>query len=546
MTRATFSIVHFESLSSPDMDIAQSHAHDASTKSKAAGTAMLLALAMLAACTNSTPSAAPTAPEAKRTHVYRIAGPYDSITLDPALANGIEDSWIVGTLIFNRLYTFDAHGILTPELATAAPILSNDHQAWTIPLRTDVRFHNDRAMNADDVVFTFERVRNPATASWAADTLSNIEAISAPDSHTVRFQLKKPQASFPAILTWPVFSIVPRNEVLVAGNKWGQRTVIGSGPFKLASWQRGSQIKLERNAAYFRKGLPKLDAVEISFNVVAPVALERRRSGEVDYAWFDPGSEEMQSISADAALSATMRSATGITSAFLWLNTRNKIIADANIRKAIAFSIDRQALAKLMPQSRPSTALAPTFDEAHIARNTFAPTEAATMLTNSPHINGDDAITLLSNEAPSAVSNIIEDLQHIGLQVHVLRGVAAQYAAQIDSGEIALVFAAQRSDSTDPSALFGSRPECDANALISFCTADVAALVKRAESLTFDDPQRTAIYAHAQEILIDEDKIIVPLLRFTYIGLGSDAAHDDDIDPTLGLPSLSSAWVDAR
>ena len=124
----------------------------------------LVTLFALAGCDSSepTPTVVPTPePTAIPSVVYRVAAEFDAVTLDPALANGLEDRWASGELLFNQLFDFDAAGALQPELAERLPDISADGLTLTITLRSGVQFHDQHVLTADDVKFTLERVLQP-------------------------------------------------------------------------------------------------------------------------------------------------------------------------------------------------------------------------------------------------------------------------------------------------------------------------------------------------------------------------------------------------
>jgi ABC-type transport system substrate-binding protein len=286
---------------------------------------LAVVLVALTGCSLFDPGSTPTPEEAagqpQRGGTYRIAGPFDAITLDPARADGVEDWWLVGTLLFNRLYSYDADGELFPDLTEDFPQVSEDGLTHTIRLRRGVAFHNGRELSADDVRFTFERVLNPATASWGVAALmqiagsdevangssASLAGVKALDAHTLQITLKQPLAAFTALLATSPLSIVPRAEVTAAGSDWGIGTVIGTGPFALAEWTPGERMRLTRNQRYFRPNLPYLDVVEVAFNVVTPVALERWQDGEADFVWFNSAAEEMPQLAADPTLTRHWR-----------------------------------------------------------------------------------------------------------------------------------------------------------------------------------------------------------------------------------------------
>jgi ABC-type transport system substrate-binding protein len=204
--------------------------------------AMALALAIAGCSASPTPTPAPQ-PTSASASAIRIASPSDAIILDPARASSMDDWWATGALLFNQLYSFDAQGRLSPALAKDFPQVSNDGLTLTIPLREGVKFHNGRALIADDVVFTLTRVLLPATASWGATWLMNIAGADEVASGAatqiagvkslgplaVQIQLKQPQAAFPAMLALSAFSIVPRLDRRRRGFHTDPRAIAGHG-----------------------------------------------------------------------------------------------------------------------------------------------------------------------------------------------------------------------------------------------------------------------------------------------------------------------------
>lgn len=498
--------------------------------------AALASLLLLAACgdTAQTPIPAPTA--APQGGIYRIAGPYDAQTLDPARANGLEDAWLTGALLFSQLYAYDPNGVFTASLAAGLPAISSDKLTYTVPLRPMAKFHNGRTVTSADVKFTFERVADPATASWARTALDNIAAITTPADDRVQFQLHQPSAAFPTLLTLSALSIVPRNEVLVAGKQWGAQTVIGSGPFKLAEWKRGQSMRLERNPLYFQNGLPKLNGIEIAFNTVAPVALEKQQKNEADYVWFNPGATELNN-------SGARRTAPSLSTAQLWFNLRNADVADVRVRQAIAAAIDRNALASQVPNAHPANgllpSLSPQFDAAFKLAHPFDVKHAAALLTQT-NVTDQTPLTLATDASAASragAQKVADDLRTIGLNVTVVTGNAVEFADAIDSGLVALVYDTRRYDTPDAWAVFAPLAACDTTTPAPGCSVQAKAAVEQAEQLLMSDPERTALYRQVQDILVNKEVTVVPLLTLDYAGLGAATA----IDPIYGLPALLTA-----
>ena len=137
----------------------------------------------------------------------RIAVSSNLRFLDPARTT-IGEEYMFNQLVFNGLTRMREDLIVEPELAESWQY-GEDLKTWTFRLRRGVRFHHGREMKAEDVVATFRRVLDPATASPARTNYDMIEAIEAPDQHSVIFRLSYPYGGFADILSDRQVKIVP-------------------------------------------------------------------------------------------------------------------------------------------------------------------------------------------------------------------------------------------------------------------------------------------------------------------------------------------------
>ncbi len=212
--------------------------------------------------------------------VFRINLSSGSLeSLDPAYAKDLYTIWTAHA-IYNTLVEVDSSGNLQPSLATHWQA-SADGRRWTFTLRNDVFFQDNsvfpggkgRKMTAADVVYSFNRILDPATASSGAwifnDRVDTARPFEAPDDSTLIIHLQKPFAPLPALLSMAYCGIVPKE----AAEKWGKdfrRHPCGTGPFQYAAWEEGSALILHRNPNYWERDiwgnrLPYLDAVQYSF-----------------------------------------------------------------------------------------------------------------------------------------------------------------------------------------------------------------------------------------------------------------------------------------
>jgi len=218
-------------------------------------------------------------------------------SLDPAFAKNQSNIWAVHQ-IFNTLVATDDQLNIIPSLAKSWQF-SADNKQISFSLRQDVFFHDHpaftkgkgRKMRALDVVYSFERLINPQTASPGAwifsniiDTLHPFEAVN--DSLFV-LRLRKPFVQILGVLSNQYCAIVPREAVEYKQLSFRSHPC-GTGPFRFFKWVEGEVLMLKRNVKYFEtdeKGqpLPYLDGVSITFlNNKATEFLEFRQ-GKFDF-----------------------------------------------------------------------------------------------------------------------------------------------------------------------------------------------------------------------------------------------------------------------
>ena len=243
----------------------------------------LLALPLAAALPIEAPAASQAA-DASPPKTLRVMFNSAETSFDPARIIDLY-SRTVTAHIFESLYTYDAlarPAKVVPNLALGQPEASADFKTWTVRLRPGVFFADDpafkgrkRALVAEDLLYAFKRVVDPANKSPAATTVLDvgfvgladarkaaldgrkpfdydtaIDGLKALDTHTLRFTLMAPRPRFVQILCAPdLLGAQAREVVDFYGESIGEHPV-GSGPFRLKQWVRGSKIVLERNPQF--------------------------------------------------------------------------------------------------------------------------------------------------------------------------------------------------------------------------------------------------------------------------------------------------------
>jgi peptide/nickel transport system substrate-binding protein len=254
----------------------------------------------------------------------------------------------VGGKLYESLlkYGFDLKP--QPGMAQAWEV-SPDGLTYTFKLYPGITFHDGHPMTSEDVVFSVTKVL-AETHPRARGTFARLESATAPDPLTVVFKLKQPFAPFLGAFDCTSSPIVPKH--IYEGTDYRKNPdnakAIGTGPFKLKEWVRGSHIHLVRHEGYYRKDEPFLD--EIYYRVVPDgaarsVALE---TGTVQLTqWGDIELFDVGRLKALPKLEMTTRGYE-FFAPHLWIEMNNRIapMNDKRFRQAVMYAIDRDALRK--------------------------------------------------------------------------------------------------------------------------------------------------------------------------------------------------------
>ncbi|MBD8890968.1 ABC transporter substrate-binding protein [Roseibium litorale] len=175
-----------------------------------------------------------------------------SDTLDPAKAS-LSTDYVRCCSLYNRLTFLAQGGDLQMELADT--IDSEDAKVWTIKLKSGVTFHDGKSLTADDVVFSLKRHLDKETGSKVNSIAKQMEEIKSVDKLTVQITLAAANADLPTILAMHHFMIVQDGTTDFSKG-------IGTGAFKLESFEPGVRSMMSRNANYFKPGGAHVDSFE--------------------------------------------------------------------------------------------------------------------------------------------------------------------------------------------------------------------------------------------------------------------------------------------
>ena len=290
----------------------------------------------------------------RRGGVLKAAFSADPAGFDPVRGpSGM--SHVVIEQVYSTLMALDPEAKPYPELAESYAI-SDDGLQYTFKLRSGVTFHNGDELTAEDVKFSFDRLRAKDSGYSYTSQIETIDAVDVVDKLTVLFKLTKRTGPFLVYMAFPGSSIVPKK--LVESGYDLNAKPIGSGPFKFVSYEPRSAIKFERNANYFQEGKPYFDAMEYRIISDITALANAVASGEVNFSNEIPP-KDWASMKANASL--TTQTLEGSRYYWMLINNTVKPLDNPKVRQAIGLAIDVRRSWRARSSVRPRRSAAASF-----------------------------------------------------------------------------------------------------------------------------------------------------------------------------------------
>ncbi|MDY3867890.1 MAG: ABC transporter substrate-binding protein, partial [Pyramidobacter sp.] len=255
-------------------------------------------------------------------------------TIDPHSTVNLQDI-IFHRQVFESLYhQNEKTGGFEPRIAESYSV-SDDGTVYTFKLRKGVKFHNGDLLKASDCVFSFTRAQG---TPQMRTHLLGVKKIYAPDDATVVFELEYPNAGFMSALK--NVAVISERECKEQGDKFGTLlTLAGTGPYYLTSLQHDVEWTCNAFADYYRGEAPikKLNYKPISQASAGLIAFE---SGELD--WYIAPIANWDDLTDNPDYNTELVPANHIS--FLVINPLKKPLDDENLRKAMAYCVDKEAM----------------------------------------------------------------------------------------------------------------------------------------------------------------------------------------------------------
>jgi peptide/nickel transport system substrate-binding protein len=471
----------------------------------------------------------------------------------------------VTALIFEPFFRYDERGRVVPALARRFPTMANglvsrDGLRITFELQPKARWSDGVPVTADDVIFTWHAIMdgdNPVVRTAGYD---KIKTIIADDPHRVTLVLKEPNSPLVYLFSEGSFPPLPAHllaKYKTLNNIPYDASPVGDGPFVVKQWLHGSDIIFAANPRYWR-GTPRLREIDMKVIPNPNTQLQELRTHEIDL--LDGVSKPLTPQLRDIPY---VRIQTQLQSDYRHLdfNTKNPILHDPNVRRAIARAIDVpkiladvyggqgvQAVTDIPPFSWASNDLKPI---------PFDPAAARRLLDASGwHVGADGvrvkdgqrltlAISSAADNRPNANAEtlVAQQLKDVGIDLSIKNFAGAVLFAEhgpIYGGTYDMAWIVD-SNGVDPDDLAGWGcdwfPPQGANTTF-YCNHTVDAHLRDAQ-LTYDQAQRRRDYKQAWKIMLDQ----VPALMI-YWDKNVSAANSDlrNFKPSPVISDYWNAW----
>lgn len=269
------------------------------------------------------------------------------ITLDPAMYRDRDTETVLRNM-FDGLVTRTWDGKVVPEIAESWTIPSDD--VYIFKIRKDVKFHNGKTLDADDVLFTFERILEDGAIAGQSSPrkglLGPLEAVEKIDQYTVKFTLANPFPIFPQALVH--FQIVPKDYIEKVGDTEFAAKPVGAGPFKFKEGRLDDQVVMERFDEYYggSREIPPAGvapAKRAIFRMMpeATVRVAALKAGEVHIIQQLPP-DLAKTLAADKNIQ--VKSVDGTRVYCVELNCQKPPFDDVRVRRAMNYAVDWDAI----------------------------------------------------------------------------------------------------------------------------------------------------------------------------------------------------------
>ena len=306
-----------------------------------------------------------------------VYGSGDYTRINPAM----DEHGEINVLLFDGLTDHDGDGQVIPRLAERWDYDPNT-LTYTFYLAQGVTWHDGQPFTAEDVKFTYEAIMDPDNGSENAPNYEDVTDITVIDDHTVSFTLSTVNTAF---LEYMTMAILPQH--LLEGENMQTsdffRAPVGTGPYKLESWDVGQSITLVKNPDYFA-GAANIDTIVFKIVTDSNAKAMQLQTGELDLAQVTP----KDAASFEGKAGYTVYDMTTSDYRGILYNFNNTYWQEnADLIPAISCAIDRQAIVDAVLLGRGEVAYSPLqrniYNDPDVERWDYDPARAEQLLTEA-------------------------------------------------------------------------------------------------------------------------------------------------------------------
>ena len=421
--------------------------------------------------------------------------------------------------------------------------ISDDGKEYIFKLNKNAKWSNGDPVTADDFVWSWKRILTASLGSQYPDMLyylvgayeyhngeiDNFDevGVKALDSHTLKVNLKNPTPFFIGLLshysTWPVHkeTVLKHGDIDDRNGEWTRPgNFVCNGPFQLKTWELNNRIVVEKNPHYYDASMVRLN--EIHYYPVSNVMTEDRmfRAGQLHLTSSMPTQkcpiyieEKNPNLKIDPYMGTY----------FYRINTENETLSDVRVRKALAYSIDRQLLVDKVTQCGqiPAYSFTPPGSNGYQPSTEipYDPVLAKQLLAEAGYSSDNPfpklEILFNTNEGHRKVALAIQQMwqNELGIEVELVNQDWKVYLSREMVGDFQISRAGWIGDYEDPNTFLDLMRPNRGNNKTGWENMDFDALVEEANTIN-DQEKRYELLNEAEKILIDNMPII-PL--YTYV-----------------------------
>ncbi len=407
-----------------------------------------------------------------------------------------------------------------------------DPNTWLFYLRKGVKFHDGSELTADDVVFSYTRLKEDKESKQLS-VLLDVEKIEATDRYTVRIRTKNPDAAFVSRLDNRVIVSKAYHDRL--GTEAADKQQIGTGPYKFKEWVQGQRLVLIKNEDYWGPFKPAWD--EVVFRVIpeAEARITALLNGEVDVIANVPP-QQVERVNASGRANAV--GTRGDRLLFLALNPIVEPLKNEQVRQAIAQAIDKDTLIKGVLQDRAYRLDGPlgpgmySYDPNLAPRYNYDPDKAKQMLTQAGYPNGFevDFYTPVDRytKDKDISSAIVGMLGRIGIRASLKTPEWAVFSDEYQKG-LYPTYLIGRGSVADPSEYLRQYFRTGVTKRLLFSDPEVERALD-VQATEFDPAKRVELLRKAQSLIMQKAPAVFLLQYEDTYGVGSRVSFDPRSD----------------